>query len=538
MATGISLSNKSQLLFGFAVLMILAAALAVPWVRTIMLVREGQFEAARQTAEAWLTDQIQLGTLERATGRLRPVQKVFGDPENPRNMRMALTSVDAIDLKDQRDSFVGDALRAFQDDSHLVEYTGTTDVAQHTVYRYARVVRQSQMLSNRGAVADSNSAKPSDGDSANPISAILIIDRTGEVAEGMLLRNRIYILADWTVASLLAVLVFYLILTKIILQPVRKLRATTEKVQAGDLTIRSEIKTGDEFEELADAFNSMLDRVQQSQARLESLNQSLDLKLTELSEANIGLYESNRLKGEFLANVSHELRTPLNSIIGFTEVLDELASADEHADPKRMRYIQNILTSGRSLLEMINELLEMAKIEAGRLEVNIESASVSDLIEGLIGIMGPQAKSKNITLVKEVSTNLPLIETDPGKLQQILYNFLTNAIKFTPEGGTVTITGDRITRQDANSGIRLGVADTGPGIPYDMQDAIFEKFRQVDAGHTREHTGTGLGLAICRELADLLGAAVSLVSEPDHGATFYVDLPLTHQPEQPQPLMA
>ncbi len=131
-----------------------------------------------------------------------------------------------------------------------------------------------------------------------------------------------------------------------------------------------------------------------------------------------------------------------------------------------------------------------------------------------------------------------MIETDPGKLQQILYNFLSNALKFTPAGGTVTTTADRLARQDKRPGVRLGVSDTGPGIPYDQQDAIFEKFRQLDASHTRSHAGTGLGLAICRELAELLGATVSLVSEPGRGATFFVDVPLTHQPDEPQPLMA
>ena len=138
-----------------------------------------------------------------------------------------------------------------------------------------------------------------------------------------------------------------------------------------------------------------------------------------------------------------------------------------------------------------------------------------------------------------------MIETDPGKLQQIIYNFLSNAIKFTPGGGAsggggglVTISADRITRQDNSTGVRLSVTDNGPGIPYDMQDVIFEKFRQIDASHTREHAGTGLGLAICKELAEMLNATVSFVSEPGRGATFFVDLPLMHQPQAPQALMA
>jgi signal transduction histidine kinase len=271
------------------------------------------------------------------------------------------------------------------------------------------------------------------------------------------------------------------------------------------------------------------------------MNESLDLKVTELAEANVGLYESNRFKSEFLANVSHELRTPLNSIIGFAELLEEMNRSENESgggDSKRLRYVTNILTSGRSLLDMNNELLDMAKIEAGRMEVNIEPTSVGDLIEGLVGIMRPQSQAKHIELRTVIAQRLPVIETDPGKLQQILYNFLSNAIKFTPGNGTVTISADRVTRQDNSLGVRISVADTGPGIPYDMQDVIFEKFRQIDASHTREHAGTGLGLAICRELAQMLSATVSFVSEPGRGATFFVDLPLTHQPQAPQPLMA
>ncbi len=533
MVAGISLANKCQLLFGFAVLMILAAALSVPWARTSLLVREGQFEAARQLAESWLADRAQLGVPEPLRELPQPLDEFFDDADAAAGLRITLVGAEAGN-EDEPDPFLAAALERFGADDQLTEHTDTVTVGGQVVYRYARVLRESQIW---GVGGESVTGAPDPGE-ADPIRAVLVIDHTSKYAEGQLLRNRVYIITAGIVAGLLAVLVFYLILTKLILEPVRTLRETTEKVQAGDLAIRSQIKTGDEFEQLAGGFNAMLAQVEQGQARLRSMNESLDLKVTELAEANIGLFESNRLKSEFLANVSHELRTPLNSIIGFAEVLEEVARVDPAADPKRTRYIQNILTSGRALLEMINELLEMAKIEAGRMEVNIEPTSIIDVIEGLHTIMRPQAEAKGITLEPHVGRNLPMVETDPGKLQQILYNFLSNALKFTPSGGTVTTTADRLTRQDKKPGVRLGVSDTGPGIPYDLQDAIFEKFRQVDAGHTREHAGTGLGLAICRELADLLGASVSLVSEPGGGATFYVDLPLTHQPEEPQPLMA
>ena len=332
-------------------------------------------------------------------------------------------------------------------------------------------------------------------------------------------------------------LVFYLILTKLIFSPVHALRATTEMVERGDLNARSRIRTGDDFEQLSRAFDRMLDELAKSQARLTSMNESLDLKVTELAEANIGLYESNRLKSEFLANISHELKTPLNSIIGFAELLEE--SASENGDPgeKQVRYLQNIVSSGRSLLEMINELLQMAKIEAGRVDVVVEPSSIADLLEGLRTIMKPQAEAKSIEMKVRIPEGIPAVETDPGKLQQILYNFLSNAIRFSPDKGTVLIAVDRTSRSDGEPGVRISVTDEGPGVPYDMQDAVFDKFRQVDASHTRAHSGTGLGLAICRELAILLGATVSLVSEPGHGATFLVEVPSAWQNEDLQPLM-
>ncbi|MDY7107779.1 MAG: HAMP domain-containing sensor histidine kinase [Planctomycetota bacterium] len=541
MVSGISLANKCQLLFGFAVVVILAAALSVPWIRTRMLVGDYQVEEARRIADSWLADRIQLGTLEQPGGLSYASGGFSEEPGEDPMLRLSFVPVDEIDEglgEDDERGFLADALRRFREDSEITEHARSDKIGGQTVYRYARAIRESQMRAIRDFHVSIFSGPVLEEGIADPLRAILIVDRNTQFAEGQLLRSRIFIISSMIVGSLLAILVFYFILTKLILSPVRHLRETAEKVQAGDLAIRSDINTGDEFQQLAEAFNTMLDRVEQSQAQLQAMNETLDLKVDELAEANIGLYESNRLKGEFLANVSHELRTPLNSIIGFAELLQELARADDNADPKRMRYVQNILSSGRSLSEMINELLDMAKIEAGRMEINVEQTSVSDLIEGLVRVMRPQAEARNLELRSVIGARVPVIETDPGKLQQIIYNFLSNAIKFTPEGGTITISADRVTRQDNSLGVRLAVADTGAGIPEDMQDVIFEKFRQIDSGHTREHTGTGLGLAICRELAQMLGASVSFVSEPGRGATFFVDLPLVYQPDEPQPLMA
>ncbi len=519
MSSGISLANKSHLLFGFAVVVILTGALAVPWFHTSSMVQEEQVEVARRLAEAWRAGRIRLDDGESSSG------SATSQGATPSHLAMELIPVDLIDSNDPEQRFLAEAVERLRADPDQTGYFSEAKVEGQRLYRYAVPIRGSQGSDGSGSTEER-------------LEAILVVDRTRQFAEGQLLRSRIYIIAAGLVGSLLAVLVFYLILTKIILSPVRKLREITERVQEGDLTIRSQINTGDEFQQLSEAFNTMLARVEQSQVQLQSMNESLDLKVNELAEANVGLFESNRFKSEFLANVSHELRTPLNSIIGFTELLEEIATRETQPDVKRLRYINNILTSGRALLEMINELLDMAKIEAGRMEITIEPTSVSDLIEGLLGIMGPQAEKKDITLRAQLGSNVPMVETDPGKLQQIVFNFLSNAIKFTPTGGTVTISADRVTRQDNSMGVRMAVSDSGPGVPEDMQDVIFEKFRQIDSSHTRKYRGTGLGLAICKELAELVGATVSFVSKPGQGATFYVDLPLTYQPEQPQPLMA
>ena len=537
MVTGISLANKCQLLFGCAVVAILAAVLSVPWFGANALVSDYQLEVSRQIADAWLADRIELGTVEPAGSfSSRVVDPRPGEQPDP--MPLNFVRLDAIDVDAGARSFVGSAAPRFSDDPSVTEHVEAIRVGGETVYRYARAIRESRMRAIRDrsfSVFDASVFEPT---VADPLRAVLIIDRTTQFAEGQVLRSRIFIIGVLIAGSLLSMLVFYFILTKLIFSPVRHLRDTAGKVQAGNLQIRSAIRTGDEFEQLAEAFNTMLDRVQQGQAQLESINESLDLKVYELAEANVGLFESNRLKSEFLANVSHELRTPLNSIIGFAELLEELARSETSADPKRQRYLRNIVNSGRALLEMINELLDMAKIEAGRVEINVEQTSVPDLLEGLLRIMRPQARVNGIELRTEIGERVPVVESDPGKLQQILYNFLSNAVKFTPEGGTITLSAERVTLAGNTLGVRIAVIDTGPGIPADLHDVIFEKFRQADAGHTREHPGTGLGLAICRELARLLGATVSYSSTPGGGATFYVEVPLSHQPDEPQSLMA
>jgi signal transduction histidine kinase len=195
-------------------------------------------------------------------------------------------------------------------------------------------------------------------------------------------------------------------------------------------------------------------------------------------------------------------------------------------DAKTLRYINNILQSGRSLLDLINELLDLAKIEAGRMEVRSEPLVVSDMFEGLTNILRPLLEQKDLTFAPAVAPDVPILQTDPGKLQQVLYNFLSNAIKFSPAGGRIAIVA---TREGSAEQVRVAVIDQGPGIPPEKQSVIFEKFRQLDGGVTRAHGGSGLGLAISRELAHLLGGTIGVKSNPGEGATFWISLPVRIQ---------
>jgi signal transduction histidine kinase len=309
----------------------------------------------------------------------------------------------------------------------------------------------------------------------------------------------------------------YVIVRYVIVKPVKHLKEVSDAISAGELNVRSEIQTGDEFEDLSHAFNRMLRNLVSMQDRLRTVNADLDRKVDELAQANLALFESNRLKGDFLATVSHELRTPLNSILGFSEVVLSSHGLNE----KQTRWLTNIQTSGSQLLNLINDILDLAKIEAGKMQVRLVEFSTYDVCEGLLTMFRPLAEKKNIDLRGAFAPGFPLVRQDVVKFQQILSNLLSNAIKFTPEGGRVLLKAETDLAH-----IILTVSDTGVGIAAEEQEQVFEKFRQAGNPMTREHTGTGLGLSIVRELAKLLGGEVTLQSELGRGSTFTVRLPL------------
>ena len=336
-------------------------------------------------------------------------------------------------------------------------------------------------------------------------------------------KNRAYLWTAAIVVGFVSMFSLWAVVRYVIVKPVKHLRDVANAVRSGDVEQRAVIRTGDEFEELAAAFNRMLRQLLSQQSELRNVNGELDDRLDELAQANMRLYEMNRLKSDFLATVSHELRTPLNSILGFSDVLSGIDALDD----KQKRYVGNIQRSGAMLLEMINDILDLAKVESGKMEVRLSEFRIGALVSAQCDMARPLAEKKNLELDHNISNGLPPLRQDQAKVQQILNNLLSNAIKFTPEGGRISISAER----DPLGDLRLTVADTGIGISPDDQQLVFEKFRQATGGlpdgdaMTREYSGTGLGLSIVRELCRLLGGDVSLESELGKGSTFIVRLP-------------
>ncbi|HVT79596.1 MAG TPA: ATP-binding protein [Phycisphaerae bacterium] len=593
----ISLAAKCQLLFGLAVLVIIAGALAVPWQRMEQLATQPNIKAARLAADivfrqahavgGWSAATRAAGTspatgpasasaTEAATATSKPAAPTVlpvtegwnnaslqvGNYGRPRIL-VPESPTTGLAYHGVYDELAAKALHRFRDrplEIELGEMLTTKEKNGETLrtYRYAAALRaeesciacHTEFAAYMPAGAASNPRPASETrpaaaglaqSSGGPVVGVIRVDVPYQTDENQLLLNRIVIVVAGMLGGALAIVVFYLITSRLILQPVRVLKNTAEKVSGGDLNIRSAISTGDEFQHLSETFNTMLANLQASREQLEASNRSLDTRVGELAQSNVDLFEANRLKSEFLTNVTHELRTPLNAIIGFADLMAETAK-----DPKQQRYSENIRTSAKQLLDLINDLLDLAKIEAGKLVLRHEKVNVADVCEAMANFMRPLAQKKDISLEMSVAPDMPLITTDPGRFQQILYNFLSNAIKFTPNAGRVTIT-TRMEREahvvaaaapgaearpaPAAGAIRIAIADTGPGIPAEDQQAIFEKFRQLDGSVTRQHSGSGLGLAISRELASMLGARIELVSAAGKGATFSLIIPL-ESPEQ------
>ncbi|GEM_PF-1567573 len=300
--------------------------------------------------------------------------------------------------------------------------------------------------------------------------------------------------------------------------------ATSERAW-GVLSIRLE-RAPLFLEESVDSLRILTDQVaralqaesyasEQEEIRLRELRLAGD----ELRRQNEAIQEANRLKSEFLANMSHELRTPLNSIIGFAELLESGKVGEP--DPTQKEFLGDILTSSRHLLQLINDVLDLAKVEAGRMEFAPEEVDLASLVEEVVVVVRALSTRKGIEVSTSVAPEVRRVSADPVRLKQVLFNYLSNAIKFTPEGGRVEV---RATPQGPES-FRLEVQDTGVGIRAEDIPKLFQEFQQLDSSMAKQQQGTGLGLALTKRLAEAQGGSVGVESAPGRGSTFSVTLP-------------
>ncbi|RZL11918.1 MAG: PAS domain S-box protein [Rubrivivax sp.] len=249
------------------------------------------------------------------------------------------------------------------------------------------------------------------------------------------------------------------------------------------------------------------------------------LKAERLEAENRQIQEASRVKSLFLANMSHELRTPLNAIIGFADLLH--SGAVPHQSPKHQDFLGHIATAGRHLLQLINDVLDLSKVESGKFEFFPEAVHLPGLIGEVQEVLLTAMQRKQLSIEVDIDPAVNELVVDPARLKQVLYNYLSNAIKFTPEGGQVRVRA----LPEGDALVRIEVEDNGIGISEDNLPRLFTEFQQLDAGYSKQHQGTGLGLALTRRLVQAQGGSVGVRSTPGQGSVFHLVLPRLHRPD-------
>ncbi len=332
--------------------------------------------------------------------------------------------------------------------------------------------------------------------------------------------------------TIIGILVFHLIalfFARAIAKPLRKLSDGVLRIDRGELNVRIDVTSRDELGQLADSINKMVAALQKSTQELAKANGELKEEVAERQRAEEELRKAKEAaefassaKGEFLANMSHEIRTPLNAIIGLADLLSETRLSAEQEE-----YVQMYQRSGENLLTLLNDILDLSKIEAGRLELESITFDLLDLVDKTIEFQAVRAQAKGLGLNRRLAPEVPrLLLGDANRLQQILANLLGNAIKFSENGAVFLEVA--VTEQHSDSCLlSFAVRDTGIGIPEDKLLCIFDSFTQADPSTTRKYGGTGLGLAISKRLVEAMGGQIHVESKVGSGSTFYFSVRFT-----------
>jgi signal transduction histidine kinase len=333
--------------------------------------------------------------------------------------------------------------------------------------------------------------------------------------------------AIWRTVTLLIVFLAVAVITSVLLarnlvRPIESIQTAAASIGAGGLNQRIEVKSSDELGALADEFNHMAERLQAFYADLEhqvqERTQELAGALAELDVKTRELEAASHHKSAFLANMSHELRTPLNAISGFSQVLRKQLFGE--INDKQAEYLDDILGSARHLLSLIDDVLDLAKVEAGQIELQVAPFSLPEALERGVVVVRERAIKGDVRISVSSDPAVSTVVGDERRIRQVMFNLLSNAVKFTPPGGTIDVTAAQLDGE-----VRVSVRDTGPGIAPEDRDRIFEEFQQAAAGKAQRE-GTGLGLALSKRLVELHHGRIWVDSELGKGSTFTFTLPV------------
>lgn len=435
---------------------------------------------------------------------------------------------------DTPDDFELEALALFAKDKNVTEFYKVTEYEGKDTFRFTAPMRiEKNCLECHGDPAGELDILgfPKEGwktgDLAGAVSIVMPIDMYTQNIHSNVIKQVAYI---FLLTLFLVLLIFYA-MSKLVTKPLSQLKVAMEHVKTGDLKVDLEdIDAQGEIRELADHFEVMTEELQnlyndlenKVELRTQDLARAKDIlesQRIQLEEANRRLQEDNQYKSDFLAIMSHELRTPLTSIIAFAEVLERGKSPKTE---KEQRVVQEIKGNSQILLSMINNILEMARIEAGRKELILEPIDLVDVINAVESVMEPLIEKKDIRYSSIVHREVPLIDGDREGLRRIVENLVSNAMKFTPKGGEIKV---RVAYDRDKNEVLINVQDNGIGIRKEDQPYIFEKFVQSDTSIQRQYNGSGLGLALAKELTELHGGWIRVVSELGQGSLFTVGIP-------------
>jgi signal transduction histidine kinase len=367
----------------------------------------------------------------------------------------------------------------------------------------AQVVRvDGQANASNDAVLSSHSRAEQLADQLSSF-ADLLVGSTQQLTSSLIAQNRDSYSSSRDLfigvagGALALALLLGLVLAWSLIRPIQRIDTRLAAIASGDFSGHVDIANRDELGALGANVNRMNDELRRLYGELET---------------------ASRHKSEFLANMSHELRTPLNAIIGFSQVLRQRLFGE--INEKQEEYLDDILSSGNHLLSLINDVLDLSKVEAGQVELEVAAFSLREALERGVVMVRERAVENGVQLALELAPDVDLVDGDERRLRQVVFNLLSNAVKFTPEGGSIVVASTR-----ADGEVLVSVTDTGPGIAAEDQGRIFEEFQQTDVG-VKEREGTGLGLALSRRLVELHGGRIWVESELGHGSRFVFTLPI------------